>query len=107
MSQQGFKKEKEARIIIAGANQKGYVISCELLYRNFCERNQFLFCIKVIKVFCTDASRRAFYSLRRWLYNREYRSPVIHFTQMYSDCVNSARNAKDRDVTARANPTFV
>ena len=25
---------------------------------------------------------------------------------MYTDCVNSARAAKDREVTAHANPTF-
>ena len=42
--EQGFKNEKEARILVAGANQKGYATSCELLYTNFCERNQFLFC---------------------------------------------------------------
>ena len=39
ISQQGFKNEKEAIIIVAGANQKGYATSCELLYTNFCERN--------------------------------------------------------------------
>ena len=44
--EQGFKNEKEARIIVAGTNQKGYATSCELLYTNFCERNHFLFCTK-------------------------------------------------------------
>ena len=44
--EQGFKNEKEARILVAGANQKGYATSCELLYTDFCERNQFLFCLK-------------------------------------------------------------
>ena len=39
-------------------------------------------------------------------YNEEYLRPIIHFTQMYSDCVNSARTAKDREVTAHTNPTF-
>ena len=44
--ERGFKNEKEAKIIVAGGNQKGYTASCDLLYTNFCERNQFLFCIK-------------------------------------------------------------
>ena len=44
--EQGFKNEKETRIIVAGANQKGYAASCDPLCSNFCERNQFLVCIK-------------------------------------------------------------
>ena len=37
--EQGFKNEREERILVAGANQKGYATSCELLYTDFCERN--------------------------------------------------------------------
>ena len=56
--EQGFKNEKEARILVCGANQKGYATSYELLYTDFCERNQFLFSLKSLsKFFCTDASR--------------------------------------------------
>ena len=41
----------------AGANQKGYAASCELLYTNFCERNQFLVCIKRLSKFSVQMLR--------------------------------------------------
>ena len=44
--EQNFKNEKEARILVAGANQKEYATRCELLYTDFCEPNQFFFCLK-------------------------------------------------------------
>ena len=56
----GFKNGKEARIIVcvAGANQKGYATNCELLYSgNFCESNQFLFCIKMLSKFFVQMLR--------------------------------------------------
>ena len=43
---------------------------------------------KVMKVFCTDSSRHVpFIRQNSGCYNQEYRSPIKHFTQMYSDCV--------------------
>ena len=53
----GFKNEKEARIILAGANQKAYATSCVLLYTNYCERNLFLFCIKKLSKFSVQMLR--------------------------------------------------
>ena len=55
--EQGFKNEKEERILVAGANQKGYATSCELLYTDFCERNQFLFCLKRYQSFFVQMLR--------------------------------------------------
>ena len=41
----------------AGAYQKGYAASCELLYTNFCDRNEFLVCIKRLSKFSVQMLR--------------------------------------------------
>ena len=55
--------------------------SCELLNTNFCERNQFLVCIKRLSKFSVQMLRDM-YLIFSGCYKQEYRSPIKHFTQM-------------------------
>ena len=105
--EQGFKNEKEARIIVAGANQKGYATSCELLYTNFCERNQFLFCWKRLSKFFVQMLRDMCLLFVKTVVVI-IKSTAVPLNTLHKCMVIAwiARTAKDRDVTANANRWF-
>ena len=105
--EQGFKNEKEVRIIVAGVNQKGYATSCELLYTNFCERNQFLFCLKRLSKFFVQMLRDMCLLFVKTVVVI-IKSTAVPLNTLHKCIVIAwiARTAKDRDVTANANRWF-
>ena len=79
--------------------------SCKLFHTKFfCARNQFLFCIKRLSKFlyrCFEIW--AFHSLKQWLVIKH---TVVSIYTKHKFIVISERNAKYRNITTRANPTF-
>ena len=99
-----LKKESLLQALI-----KMYMLtSCKLFYTNFCARNQFLFRIKRLSKFlyrCFEIW--AFHSLKQQLVIKH--TVVSIYTKhkfIVTAWIASAINAKDRDVTTQANPTF-